>query len=325
VVVRPWATAIVGQRVPPPVAIIVNPISGSLGRTMGARARAEMALALAARRGLGAEVFVTERQGHARELAAAALARGVNRVIAWGGDGTVNEVASALVRRDAVLGVIPSGSGNGLARELRLPLDPTRAFEVLCTGRECRIDAGELEQRLFFNVAGIGLDARVAHRFAEVGAGRRGLRRYLETALRELVTYRSAVYEVATHGSLVRVSALLIALANGRQYGNGARIAPAALVNDGRLDVVVIADRSLLAIVGQAPKLFSGRIAHAPGVTCVTAADVGITSERRNECHVDGEPFIGGPTVTARCHPGVLRILVPAGQSIEVLGSSEVK
>ena len=306
---------------PSPVAVIINPISGTGGRVEVARARAEQAAALIATGGLDAQVFLTERIGHARELAHAALTRGVTSVFAWGGDGTVNEVASALAFRDAVLGIIPSGSGNGLARELRIPLDPVRAFAAALSGRECRIDAGELDGRLFFNIAGIGLDARVAHCFAADGLARRGLMRYLEIGARELFTFKSSAYTIVTDGVAVRVNALLIAMANGRQYGNGALIAPAAALDDGRLDVVVVEGRSPLATLLQAPRLFSGQIANAPGVTSVKAMKIDVTSDRPVPYHVDGEPCVGGTSIAARSRPGALRVVVPADAPLDLLGS----
>ena len=288
-----------------------------------ARERAERAATLIARRGLDAQVFMTARPGHARELAAAALDRGVTFVLAWGGDGTVNEVASVLAFREAALAIIPSGSGNGLARELRIPLDPDRAFDVAFGGRECRIDAGELDHRLFFNIAGIGLDARVAHRFAADGlVRRRGFVRYLQIAAQELFTYKPDYHTVVTDGSSVRVHALLIAIANGRQYGNGAVIAPAARLDDGRLDVVVVARRSPFAAIMQAPRLFMGQIDRVYGVTSVSAIDIEVTSAHPMVYHVDGEPFVGGASIAARPHPAALRVMVPADARLDVMGSA---
>ena len=243
---------------PPHVAVIINPIAGAGGRMDVARERAERTASLVAERGLDAQVLVTERPGHARELTLALLAQGVNTVVAWGGDGTVNEVAAALAFRDATLVVVPGGSGNGLARELRIPFDPGRAFAVAFEGRACCIDAGELDGRLFFNVAGIGLDARVAHRFAAGGLARRGFGRYLTVTAQELFTYKPDYHTVVTDGTALHVRAMLIAVANARQYGNGAVIAPAARVDDGKLDVVIVAARSPLAALAQVPRLFKG-------------------------------------------------------------------
>ncbi|HEY5619923.1 MAG TPA: diacylglycerol kinase family protein [Vicinamibacterales bacterium] len=293
------------------VAVIINPISGARGRLHVARDRAELAASLIASHGLDGQVFITERPGHARELAGAALTQGASLVIAWGGDGTVNEVGSALAFRDATLGVIPSGSGNGLARELRIPFDPSSAIEVALKGRECRIDAGELDKRLFFNVAGIGLDARVAHRFAANGLEQRGFRRYVAITAQELFTYKPDYHTIVTDGHTLRVRALLIAIANARQYGNGALIAPAARLDDGRLDVVVVAARSPLAALVQVPKVFMGRIATVRGVTTSTAVDITVTSGQPVLYHVDGEPYVGAAVVAARPWPAALRVVVP--------------
>jgi YegS/Rv2252/BmrU family lipid kinase len=290
---------------------IINPISGTNGRLSVARDRAELAASLMAGCGVDGQVFITERPGHARELATASLAQGASLVIAWGGDGTVNEVGSALAFRDAALGVIPSGSGNGLARELRIPFDAASAIDVALNGREIRIDAGELDQHLFFNVAGIGLDARVAHRFAANGLTRRGFRRYAAITARELFTYTPDYHTIVTDGQTLRGRTLLIAIANARQYGNGALIAPAARLDDGRLDVIVVAARSPLAALVQVPRVFGGRIATVPGVTMSTAVDIQVTSGHPVLYHVDGEPYTGAAVVAARPWPAALRVVVP--------------
>src|SRR5262249_12514262 len=159
-------------------------------------------------------VFVTEHPGHARDLTAAACTRGVDLVVAWGGDGTVNEVASALAFGETPLAVVPSGSGNGLARELGVPLDARQAFVAALSGRNRCIDAGELDGRLFFNVAGVGLDAQVARRFADLGRERRGFIRYAQLTLHEVFAYKPAEYTITTDGGTHRERVLMIAIAN---------------------------------------------------------------------------------------------------------------
>lgn len=299
--------------VAPTIAVIINPIAGTGGRPDVARARAERATALLAARGLGgqaSQVRVTERAGHARELAVALLAQGVATVVAWGGDGTVNEVASALAFREATLAVVPSGSGNGLARELQIPMNPEHAFGVALGGRACRIDAGELDGRLFFNVAGIGLDANVARRFAAGGQTKRGLGRYVTVTARELFTYRAEELTVVTDGTTRHLRPLLIAIANGRQYGNGVTIAPLARLDDGKLDVVTVAARSPVGAMMAIPHLFAGRIAGVRGVESVPAVDIRVTSTHAVLYHVDGEPFLGDVSVAARSRPRALRVAV---------------
>ena len=293
------------------VAVVINPISGTGGRKEVARARAELAASVIAGRGLEADVFVTERPGHGRELAAAAIGDGVPTVIAWGGDGTVNEVGSAAAFRNVTFGIIPSGSGNGLARELQIPFDPVRAIDVALGGRHCRIDAGEFDGRLFFNVAGIGLDARVAHRFA--GRTRRGFARYATLTACELFRYRPDQHTVFADGATLRTRALLIAVANARQYGNGAIIAPEARLGDGRLDVVVVAARGPLATLVQIPRLFMGQIARVPDVAMRAAVDIQVTSAGPVMYHLDGEPYVGGARLDARPRPGALRVAIPVG------------
>ena len=291
--------------------VIINPISGTGGRLMIARARAEQAAALLLASGVEPDVFLTERGGHARELALSAVSHGAPLVIAWGGDGTINEIASVLAFGPAALGVVPSGSGNGLARELGIPFEPERALAVALGDRELLIDAGELDGRLFFNIAGIGLDARVAHEFSAGGLVRRGFARYLEITARELFTYQPDEHTIVTDGVPQRERALLIAIANARQYGNGAIIAPEARVDDGRLDVVVVAYRSPVRALLQVPRVFLGQIARVPGVTIRRATQVEITSARQVLYHVDGEPFVGGASIRARIQPRALRVKVP--------------
>ena len=293
------------------VAVIINPVSGTGGRPSVALARRALAASLLRERGLDVEPRFTTGPGHGRQLAAALIDQGIPHVIAWGGDGTMNEVASALAFRDATLALVPSGSGNGLARELGIPLDPRRAFAVAFDGRDRTMDAGELDGRLFFNVAGIGLDARVAHEFAASGLAGRGFSRYLSITARELFSFEPAEHTIVADGETFRQRALVIAIANTRQYGNGAIIAPAARIDDGRLDLVVVADRALWATLLQVPKLFSGRLAGAPGVRMTTAATIEISSSAPVVYHVDGEPFAGGTTVSARVHPHALRVRVP--------------
>jgi YegS/Rv2252/BmrU family lipid kinase len=272
-----------------------------------------LAAATLERHGIDGEVFVTERMGHARDLTRAALARGAHLVFAWGGDGTVNEVASQLAYHDATLAIVPSGSGNGLSRELRIPFAAADAFEVaLVAGRDVVIDAGELDDHLFFNIAGIGLDARVAHRFAAGGLVRRGFWRYLEITAQELFTYDPDDHTVVVDGVPERCRALIVAIANARQYGNGAIIAPAARLDDGRLDVVVVAHRSIVATLLQVPQVFRGKIDQVPGVSIRRGEAIEITSGRPVVYHIDGEPFVGGASVRARVRPRALRLRVPA-------------
>ena len=296
----------------PSIAVIINPISGTGGHIEVGRARAAYAADLIVSRGGDPSlVFLTERAGHARELATAAIARGVSTVVAWGGDGTMNEVASALAFTGTALAMVPSGSGNGLARELRIPFDPAAALGVAYTGREVVIDAGDIAGRLFFNIAGIGLDARVAHRFGVDGLERRGFYRYMELTIGELRRYVPDRLTVTTSSSSTTQPVLLVAIANGRQYGNGAIIAPDARLDDGRLDVVIVGHRSAWRACLELPLIFMGCVGNVGGVTMEAAQSVEVTSPHPVLYHLDGEPIAGSLSIRAQARPRALRIKVP--------------
>lgn len=297
------------------ISVIINPVSGPIRRGSGAE-RAALATRTLGRLGAKADIRVTERAGHAHELAMDAAAAGAELVIAWGGDGTINEVARALVQRAdeaapgqprPALGIIPGGSGNGLARELRIPFDPAQAIEraIRATGRQ--VDAGELGDRLFFNVAGIGLDAHVAA-LVSTRINHRGLLPYLKASAGDLLRYAPVDYTVTADGHTSQVSALVIALANSKQYGFGAEIAPGASLEDGLLDLVIVEDRTLAGNLARIPSLFLGRLHQQRGIKASRVRKLTIRSREVMLFHVDGEAVQGSDTLTARVHPGALRL-----------------
>jgi YegS/Rv2252/BmrU family lipid kinase len=252
------------------------------------------------------EVFVTERRGHGRDLAGALAAR-ARLVIAWGGDGTVNEVGSALAFGPTPLGIVPAGSGNGLALELAVSLHPENAIKDALGAAARPIDVGEVDGRLFFNAAGIGFDAHIARCFDQEGSGRRGLLTYVRVTARELLTYRARTYRV--NGRVVR-GALLITFANSGQFGNGVRIAPAASLDDGRLDLVVFEETSRVATLCGLPRLLRGKVDRVRGWSMVRVEEATIESDEAMVYHLDGEPVMGGPRLAARVHPRALRVCV---------------
>jgi diacylglycerol kinase (ATP) len=288
-------------------AIIINPISGGVRRA-AARARAQLARTVVDARGGRVDVFVTEAVGHARELATVAVRQGARLVMAWGGDGTINEVASALAFSDVALGIIPAGSGNGLARELGVDPRPGVAIANALTAEPRLMDVGEIEGRLFVNIAGIGVDAFVASRFSL--ARRRGFLGYVGLTARALVTYIPTHYRITTGGIRVDARAILVTIANSAQFGNGARIAPGALVDDGLLDLVVLEERWRLATLSQLPRLFTGTVARMRGCTIQRIREVTVEADLPMTFHVDGEPVVGGTRLRARVHPGALRVAV---------------
>jgi diacylglycerol kinase (ATP) len=286
--------------------VIINPTSGPARR--GSRDE-RVAIATRALEGAGVahRIQLTERRHHAYDLAAAAVEMGATLIIAWGGDGTINEVGQALVFNDVSLGLVAGGSGNGFARELNIPFDPEKAIRRALSSADRRVDVGEMAGRMFFNVAGIGLDAKVA---ADVGTFRnqRGLRPYLSASAREMLGYLPVEYTIETDGGSVCKHALFVALANSAQYGYGARIAPLASISDGLLDLVLVEDRSFLGNMLRLPSLFTGNVHKRFGILTWKVREVRVRASQRMLFHVDGEVIEGDHELAARVHPGALRV-----------------
>jgi YegS/Rv2252/BmrU family lipid kinase len=291
------------------ICVIINPVSGGAGPEV-ARQRAELAASLLAAHQEEADVVVTERRGHAKELAAIATRRGARLVVAWGGDGTVNEVASSLAFGLTPLAILPSGSGNGLATDLGVSRQADRAMVESLHAEPRAIDAGELGGRLFFSIAGIGFDAHVASIFDRGASGSRGFCGYARITCRELLKYQPGTYTIGGDVQLTAHRALFVTLANATQFGNGAQVAPSARVDDGRLNLVVFEERSRLATICALPRLFTGKASTVRGVSTERIERVTVDSDVPMTCHVDGEPFVGGKHLEARVHPAALRVCV---------------
>ncbi|HEY2934022.1 MAG TPA: diacylglycerol kinase family protein [Acidobacteriota bacterium] len=291
--------------------VIINPVSG--GQAHGSSPALQIALAssILQRHGLEFDVRVTEGPGHAYEIAGQSVAGGASLVFAWGGDGTVNEVGSALTFQKAALGIIPAGSGNGLARELGISRKPDVAIESALNGTVKTIDVGEINGLLFINVAGVGFDAHIASLFGSGGAKRRGFRNYLRLGIGEICVYKSRPYRISFDSETIESRALLVAVANSRQWGNGAQIAPLARIDDGLLDLVVVEDRSVARRFLTAPRLFTGTLLGAAGVHHRKTASLTIFSDEPVIFHVDGEPKAPANKLTAGIHLKALKVRVP--------------
>jgi diacylglycerol kinase (ATP) len=295
-----------------PVFVIVNPVSGPGGpdvETRG-RQRVELARRVLEAAAVPARVELTRHAGHARVLAEEAVSAGARVAIAWGGDGTVNEVASALAFGPVPLGIVPGGSGNGLATALGISRDPERALQTALAGRVLTLDAGEIAGRLFFNVAGVGFDAHVARLFNARGR-KRGLVAYIHTTLAELFRYEPKTYQIGIEDETILRRALMVVVANGTQYGNGARVAPDARLDDGELDLVVADARSPWRDLLRARYLYDGSIARRPGILCRRVRTASVGTAGSLEYHVDGECHESQVPLTIRVRPAALRVMAP--------------
>jgi diacylglycerol kinase (ATP) len=293
------------------VVAIVNPLSGA-GATPGV---AERRVALLASKFRAANVtgavHLTKRAGHAGELAREAVAAGARTVIAWGGDGTINEVGTALTGTNAVLSIVPSGSGNGFASEVGVPVAPEAAIDVALHGHERPIDVGELAGRLFFNIAGIGFDAVIAEQFNLQTLGRRGMGPYVRIGLREAFRYRAARYRIALDGEEIVTNALLIAFANGREYGNKIRLAPHARLDDGKLEAMVVEDRRPFARLWAGRHLALGTADKAARIVARSIQSARVESGGEMLYHLDGEIGRASGSIDVRILPRALMVRVP--------------
>jgi YegS/Rv2252/BmrU family lipid kinase len=291
---------------------IVNPLSGAGANPLIATERAALLMQRFAAAGITGTVHRTERRGHAAELAAAAVAQGARTVLAWGGDGTINEIGSVVAGTASALGIVPAGSGNGFASELGVPWQPAEAIDVVINGRDRLVDAGEINGRLFFNVAGIGFDAVIAEQFNLRGTlGNRGMGPYIRIGLREMVRYQAGSYHVTLDGETLASNALLISFANGREYGNRIRIAPQALVDDGKLEAMVVEDRGPLARMWAGRHLALGTANKAAGIRLRSIEEARVESDGEIVYHVDGEVGRASGAVTVRIRPRLLKVRVP--------------
>ena len=253
------------------------------------------------------EIIHTQYKGHATELAREYAARGCDAVIAVGGDGTVNEVGCGLIGTDTALGIIPCGSGNGLARHLGISIDPFKAVKWLDKSIFTDIDYGTLNGQPFFCTCGVGFDAKVSDSFSK--AGTRGVLTYLESIMKEIATYHNETYKLSFDNTSETFEAFFITCANADQWGNNAIIAPTASLQDGLLDVIAahpfnVVDAPLIAF-----QLFNRQIDKNPKVDVRKCN--GVTITRQKDAHYDGDPVILGREIRVEIVPSGLKVLIP--------------
>jgi YegS/Rv2252/BmrU family lipid kinase len=288
------------------IAVVINPRSGRRGHREDAPGvRVELARTLLHARGEHAEIAVTNGRGHAGELAQQLADAGTDVVVAWGGDGTVNEVAGPLIGSPTALGVVPAGSGDGLARSLGLPLEPDAALRVAFSGRTRAMDVGYLGERHFLNIGGIGFDADIAAAF---NARRtRGLAGYLSVGLSRVWSYRPEACHIGFDGHTLEGPRFLVAFANGSQYGNGLLLSADADPFDGRLNLVVVDAGSSLRQLWRGRRLWWFARAPAAGVQRHVLQQATVSGDRLL-CHVDGETFTASGRIDVKVAPAALRV-----------------
>lgn len=291
----------------PKAMLIINPISGTADK----RGLAGMVASHVGEMGYDVDVRMTTCRGDATRLAKEAVDSGYSVVLAAGGDGTVNETAKALCGTETVLGIIPSGSGNGLARHLGIPVNPRRSLDVIARKNIVDGDFGTVNGRPFFCTFGVGFDAAVSHSFAR--QSRRGMLMYIKSAMTEYLKYKPETYTISANGKILTEKAFVIACCNASQYGNNAYIAPEASITDGLLDIIIIHQGSPIdtALVGM--DLFTGYINKNTMIHSLRAPAAVIYRSHDGPAHIDGEPMVMEDIIEIKCHHNGLRIFAPSG------------
>ena len=285
------------------IVFVVNPISG----TQGKKAILKWIDERLDRSIYDYSIVKTEYAGHASQIAAVAVQDKVDVVVAIGGDGTINEIARSLVHTDTTLGIIPCGSGNGLARHLRIPMEPKAAIDILNQGNNVCIDYGKINNIPFFCTCGVGFDAFVSLKFAD--SGKRGLLTYLENTLHESLTYQPETYVIENEEGTVKYKAFLIACGNASQYGNNAYITPHASLTDGLMDITIMEPFTVLDVPSLSFQLFNKTLDQNSRIKTMRAKKIKIHRQHDGVMHFDGDPLMAGKELEVEIIPAGLHVI----------------
>ena len=285
------------------IVFVVNPISG----TQGKKAILKWIDERLDRSIYYYSIVKTEYAGHASQIAAVAVQDKVDVVVAIGGDGTINEIARSLVHTDTALGIIPCGSGNGLARHLRIPMEPKAAIDILNQGNNICIDYGKINNIPFFCTCGVGFDAFVSLKFAD--SGKRGLLTYLENTLHESLTYQPETYIIENEEGTVKHKAFLIACGNASQYGNNAYITPHASLTDGLMDITIMEPFTVLDVPSLSFQLFNKTLDQNSRIKTMRAKKIKIHRQHDGVMHFDGDPLMAGKELEVEIIPAGLHVI----------------
>lgn len=254
------------------------------------------------------EIRLTERAGHASEIAAEARDNHADIVVAVGGDGTINEVARSIVHSDTALGILPCGSGNGLARHLLLPMNLKKSIEVINACQIRDLDYGVINDYPFFCTCGMGFDAFVSMKFAE--SGKRGPISYAENILREGLKYEPETYTLEDETGTKQYKAFLISCANASQYGNNAYIAPQASMSDGLMDVIIMEPFDLLEAPQISIDMFNKTLDQSSKIKTFRTKHLHIHRSKPGMIHFDGDPVMTDADVEVTLQEKGINIVV---------------
>jgi diacylglycerol kinase (ATP) len=252
-------------------------------------------------------IVFSDGVSHARQIAKEAVDK-FDLVVAVGGDGTVNEVASAIVGSNTTLGIVPFGSGNGLSRFLNIPMDAQKAIQTLGTGKTVSIDSAKLNGQPFFNMAGMGFDAHISEVFSHTK--KRGFITYIKSSIREVISYKPQNYHLEIDGKIYDREAFMLSFANSSQYGNDAHISPQASVQDGLLDVCIIKRFPLWRFFEMGIRMMTKTTDRTKYVEIIRGRHILVKRDAPGPLHLDGEPQIGGTEAEIELIPHSLKVIV---------------
>lgn len=285
------------------IAFIVNPISGTKAKNRVAKLIREL-LDL---QQFAPTVVVTEYAGHATQLAQQFAMEDYYAVVAVGGDGTINEVASGLIGTNTALGIVPNGSGNGFARHLDISTRMNRAIEMLNNSEVINVDYGLVNDQPFFSTCGVGFDAIVAQDFSDSSRGFKG---YLQSIFKDFFQYKADTYQLKGEGIDITTTAFLVNFANAGQWGYDAYIAPKASVQDGWLDVAIVSEFPVTAAAGLALSLFTKNIDEKLHMNTIRAKELTLTRTSEGPMHIDGTPVMMPAELHVKIVEEGLKVLV---------------
>lgn len=287
------------------VCVIINPVSG----TESKKNIPEEVAAAFDQKEFDVVFRITGYPNHATEIAKEALENGFKYILTAGGDGTVNEVAKVLVETDAVLGIIPFGSGNGLARDLNIPLDSEKAIKIILNGNTRTIDYGSANDNIFFCTCGVGFDAFVSDKFAE--EKKRGPLGYVRNIMESVIDFKSEEYELIHDEGIINERAFLVTCANASQYGNEAYIAPGADMEDGKMNVSILKPLNANEMPHTTIQLFTKNIDKNSKMTTLLTSNLTIIRKNKGIMHVDGEPVETEKKIEVKIFPKGLNVFAP--------------
>jgi len=287
------------------ILFIINPISGT-GKQKSVDALIDKHID---RDKFEYSIVYTKTGGDATKISKEAIGENFNIIVAVGGDGSINEIAKSIVNTNVSLGIIPTGSGNGLANHLHIPIKLIPAIEVINRNKTTNIDTASINKNLFVSIAGMGFDGLISKKYANVN--KRGFWPYFRLVTEEFQKYKPKTYKIFIDGKKIMVDALMINFANTDQFGYNTSIAPEAKINDGMIDVAILQKPPLIKIPYLVHLLYHKKIHHSKFMQLIKAKEVVVFQKKKRVVNVDGEAIKLGKRIKVRIKPASLKIIIP--------------